>query len=64
MELSIIRRSNNRDIKKTAFFARNLSFSGLVITKQFTVSEPEVLHSPHGKYYTGALKLNKSDGIG
>ena len=41
-----------------------VSCSGLVITKQATVSESELLNARYGNKYTGASKLKKSAGIG
>ena len=41
-----------------------VSCSGLVITKQVTVSESEVLHARYDNKYAGAPKLKKSTGIG
>ena len=40
-----------------------VSCSGLVITKQVTAYESEVLHARYGNKYAGA-KLKKSAGIG
>ena len=49
---------------QAAVFRMKLFCTGLVVTKQVSVSESEVLQSCYGNKYTGAPKLKKSAGIG
>ena len=41
-------------------FCIQLSFIWLIITKCLTLSEPAVLHSQYGKYYTSSPKVKNA----